>query len=135
MSVLDSFLKLFQRRQEIRMPRRWPRLVVTDATTVTLPGGHRQPVRLGNLSAGGARIQSSFPLEAHDRLTLTVPMGGGARKDLQAEVVYCRRDTQGLHYAGGLSFLGAGRQGIEDIIVFIEEEQRRRAGSGERWKG
>lgn len=135
MSILDSFLKLFQRRLVIRMPRRWPRIVMTDATTVTLPGGQRQSVQLANLSAGGARIQSSFPLDQSGRLTLTVPLGAGSRTDLQAEVIYCRRDSQGLHYTGGLSFLGAGREGIEDILNFIEEERRRRTGSGETWQG
>jgi PilZ domain len=135
MSILDSFLKLFTRQQEIRMPRRWPRIVMTDATTVSLPGGQRQPVKLANLSAGGARIVSSFAFEEHERVTLTVPLGTGSRKDLPSEVVYCRRDTQGLHYTGGLSFLTAGREGIDEISAFIEAERRRRSGAGEMWQG
>jgi hypothetical protein len=135
MSIFDSFRKLFQRPQEIRMPRRWPRIVMTDATVVSLSGGQRQPVKLTNLSAGGARIVSSFALGSHERVTLTVPLGSGSRKDLPAEVVYCKRDDHSLYYAEGLSFLSAGRDGVEEISSFIEEERRRRSGSGELWQG
>ncbi|HEV2037369.1 MAG TPA: PilZ domain-containing protein [Candidatus Eremiobacteraceae bacterium] len=117
------------------MPRRWPRIVMTDATVVSLPGGQRQPVKLMNLSAGGARIVSSFTMDSHERVTLTVPLGTGSRKDLQAEVIYCKRDAQSLHYAGGLSFLAAGREGVEEIAAFIEDERRRRSGAGETWQG
>ena len=135
MSILDSFLKLFSRQQEIRMPRRWPRIVMTDATVLALPGGQRQPVKLANLSAGGARIVSSFAFDDRERVTLTVPMGSGSRKDLAAEVVYCKRDPHGLHYTGGLSFLASGREGVEEISAFIEAERRRRSGAGEMWQG
>lgn len=135
MSIFDSFRKLFQRQQEIRMPRRWPRIVMTDATVVSLSGGQRQPVKLANLSAGGARIVSSFSLGSHERVTLTVPLGSGSRKDLPAEVVYCKRDEQSLYYTGGLSFLSAGREGVDEISTFVEEERRRRAGAGEMWQG
>jgi PilZ domain len=135
MSILDAFRKLFGRQQEIRMPRRWPRIVVTDATVVALRGGQRQPVKLANLSAGGARILSSFDFDEHERVTITVPLGTGNRKDLLAEVVYCRRDPHGLHYTGGLSFLTSGREGVEEITAFIEDELRRRRGSGETWQG
>ena|ERR1700736_6537333 len=135
MSIFDSFRKLFQRSQEIRMPRRWPRIVMTDATVVSLSGGQRQPVKLTNLSAGGARIVSSFALGSHERVTLTVPLNSGSRKDLPAEVVYCKRDERSLYYAGGLSFLTAGSEGVEEISSFIEEERRRRSGAGEMWQG
>jgi PilZ domain len=134
-SIFDSLRKLFQRPQEIRMPRRWQRIVMSDATVVSLSGGQRQPVKLANLSAGGARIMSSFAMGTHERVTLTVPLGAGSRKELHAEVVYCNRDEQSLYYAGGLSFLGAGREGVEDIATFIEEERRRRSGAGEMWQG
>jgi len=40
-----------------------------------------------------------------------------------------------LNYAEGLSFLSAGREGVEEISSFIEEERRRRSGSGEMWQG
>ena len=135
MSIFDSFRKLFRRQQEIRMPRRWPRIVMTDATVVSLSGGQRQPVKLANLSAGGARIVSSFALGDHERVTLTVPLGTGSRKDLAAEVIYCKHDEQSLYYAGGLSFLSAGREGVEEVSTFIEEERRRRSGAGEMWQG
>ncbi|HEV2879437.1 MAG TPA: PilZ domain-containing protein [Candidatus Eremiobacteraceae bacterium] len=135
MSIFDSFLKLFQRQQEIRMPRRWPRIVMTDATVVSLPGGQRQPVKLANLSAGGARIISSFAFSDHERVTLTVPLGSGSRKELPAEIIYCKRDAQSLHYTGGLSFLSAGREGVEEVSEFIEDERRRRSGAGEMWQG
>jgi hypothetical protein len=135
MSILDSFRKLFRRQPDIRMPRRWPRIVMTDATVVALHGGQRQPVKLANLSAGGARIVSSFAFDEHERVTLTVPLGTGSRKELPAEVVYCKRDPLGLHYAGGLSFLTAGREGLEEIANFIEAERRRRSGAGEMWQG
>lgn len=108
---------------------------MSDATVVSLSGGQRQPVKLANLSAGGARIVSSFALGTHERVTLTVPLGAGSRKELHAEVVYCKRDEQSLYYAGGLSFLGAGREGVEDISTFIDEERRRRSGAGEAWQG
>ncbi len=117
------------------MPRRWPRIIMTDATVVALSGGQRQPVKLANLSAGGARVVSSFAFDEHERVTLTVPLGPGNRKELLAEVIYCNRDPHGLHYAGGLSFLMAGREGIEDITAFIDEERRRRSGAGELWQG
>jgi hypothetical protein len=135
MSILDSFLKFFTRQPEIRMPRRWPRIVMTDATVVALPGGQRQPVKLANLSAGGARIVTSFEFEEHERVTLTVPLGTGNRKDVLAEVIYCKRDPHGLHYTGGVSFLTAGREGIDDIAAFIDAERRRRSGAGEMWQG
>jgi hypothetical protein len=135
MSIFDSFRKFFQRPQEIRMPRRWPRIVMTDATVVSLSGGQRQPVKLTNLSAGGARIVSSFALGSQEKVTLTVPLGSGSRKDLPAEVVYCKRDEHSLYYSEGLSFLSAGRDGVEEISSFIEEERRRRSGAGEMWQG
>ena len=78
---------------------------------------------------------ASFPLDDRERITLTVPLGSGVRKDLPAEVVYCKRDARGLHYTGGVSFLGAGKEGIEDITLFIDEERRRRSGAGEMWQG
>jgi hypothetical protein len=134
MSILDSFLKLFVRQPQIRMPRRWPRLVVTDATVLSLGDGPRQPIKLANLSAGGARIVSSFTLEPRERVTLTVPLGPGVRKELDAEVVYCARDARGLHYTGGLRFSGAGSAGIPDVADFIEQERRRRSGPGEMWQ-
>jgi hypothetical protein len=135
MSVIDSILNIFRPRQHIRMPRRWPRIVMSDSTVVTLAGGRREPVRLSNLSAGGARIQLLFGMQPHERLTLTVPLGAGFRKELHAEVVYCRRESQSLHYAGGLSFLAAGRDGVDDIAAYVEAERRRRAGAGEMWHG
>ncbi|MBV8164955.1 MAG: PilZ domain-containing protein [Candidatus Eremiobacteraeota bacterium] len=135
MSILDAFLKLFVRQPQIRMPRRWPRIVVTDATVLSLGNGPRQPIKLANLSAGGARIVSSFTLEPRERVTLTVPLGPGNRKELPAEVVYCTRDARGLHYTGGVRFSGAGSEGIADIVAFIEEERRRRSGPGEMWQG
>ena len=93
MSILESFFKLFARPPQVRMPRRWPRIVMTDATVLSLRDGPRQPIKLANLSAGGARVVSSFTLEPQERVTLTVPLGPGVRKDLPAEVVYCARDT------------------------------------------
>ena len=135
MSILDSFLKLFTRQPEIRMPRRWPRIVMTDATVVALGSGQRQPVKLANLSASGARVVTSFAFDERERITLTVPMGAGNRKELAAEVVYCNRDSRGLHYAGGLRFLDAGREGVIEIADFIDHERRRRSGTGEMWRG
>jgi hypothetical protein len=135
MSILDAFFKLFARRPQIRMPRRWPRIVATDATVLVLGDGPRQPVKLANLSAGGARIVSSFTLEPRERVTLTVPLGPGVRKELAAEVVYCARDTRGLHFTGGLRFSAAGSEGIPDVAAFIEQERRRRSGAGEMWQG
>lgn len=134
MSILDAFLKLFARQPPIRMPRRWPRIVMTDATVLSLRDGPRQPIKLANLSAGGARVVSSFTLEPRERVTLTVPLGPGVRKDVAAEVVYCARDARGLHYAGGLSFSGAGADGIDDVAAFIEQERKRRSGAGETWQ-
>ena len=135
MSILDAFFRLFARQPQIRMPRRWPRIVVTDATVLSLGDGPRQPIKLSNLSAGGARVISSFTLEPSERVTLTVPLGPGVRKDVAAEVVYCERDQRGLHYTGGLRFSAAGPDGIPDVAAFIEEERRRRSGAGEMWQG
>jgi len=135
MSLLDAFRKLFIRQPELRMPRRWPRIIMTDATVIALGGGQRQPVKLANLSAGGARVVTSFAFDAGERVTLTVPMGAGNRKELAAEVVYCNRDPRGLHFAGGVRFLDAGREGVIEISDFIDHERRRRSGAGEMWRG
>jgi hypothetical protein len=135
MPILDSLRKLFQRPPEIRMPRRWPRILMTDATTVMLTGGRRETVNLANLSAGGARVQSTIPFGVRDRLTLQLALAAGSHCSLDAEVVYCKRDAQGMHYAGGLRFIGATRDGIAEISAFIAEEHRRRSGAGETWHG
>lgn len=135
MQLFDAFRKLFVRRQEIRMPRRWPRIVMTDSTIVTMAGEHREPVKLANLSAGGARVRSSFPLPMRERVSLHVPLTAGAHHNLLAHVVYCHRDPQGMHYFGGLSFVGADRDGIPEIAAFVEDEQRRRFGTKDAWRG
>ncbi len=134
MQLLDSLRKLFQGPPGIRMPRRWPRILMMEATTVTLAGGRRATLKLANLSAGGARVQSMFRLRVHDQLTLEVPLGAGARCVKSAEVVYCKRDPQGLHYVGGLSFLGPSRDGIAEVAAFISDEQRRRSGARDIWQ-
>jgi PilZ domain len=117
------------------MPRRWPRIVMTETSLLMLPGERREPVKLANLSAGGARVRSSFPLPLRERVTLQVPLGAGLRHSLAAHVVYCHRDNQGLHYVGGLSFVGADRDGIPEILAFIEDEQQRRFGTRDSWRG
>lgn len=117
------------------MPRRWPRIVMTDSTILTLGDERREPVKLANLSAGGARIRSSFPIPMHERVMLGVPLNTGTRHSLPAQVVYCQRDQHGLHYFGGLSFVGADRDGIPEIVAFIEDEQRRRFGTRDTWRG
>lgn len=135
MPLFENFRKLFTRRQEIRMPRRWPRIVMTDTSIVTMPGERREPIKLTNLSAGGARVRSSFPLPVRERVTLQVALAAGARHNLPAQVIYCHRDPQGLHYFGGLSFVGSDREGISEIAAFIEAEQRRRFGARDAWRG
>jgi PilZ domain len=134
MPLFESLRSLFVRRREIRMPRRWPRIVMTETSLLTLPGERREPVKLANLSGGGARVLSSFPLPLRDRVTLQVPLGAGSRHSLAAHVVYCHRDTQGLHYVGGLSFVGADREGIPEILAFIEDEVHRRFGTRDSWR-
>jgi hypothetical protein len=134
MPLFDRIRNLFSRRQEIRMPRRWPRIVMTETTLLTLGGDRREPVKLANLSGGGARVRSSFPLPLHERVTLHLPLGSGAKHNLQAHVVYCHRDQQGLHYIGGLSFVGADREGVPEILAYIEDERRRRFGVRDHWR-
>jgi hypothetical protein len=135
MSIFGGLRKLFTRPKEIRMPRRWPRIVMTESSILTLPGNRREPVKLANLSAGGARVRSSFPLPLRQRVTLQLALGAGARHHVQAHVVYCQRDTQGLQYVGGLSFVGADTEGIPQVLSFIEEERRRRrVGATDAWR-
>jgi hypothetical protein len=74
-------------------------------------------------------------MQPRERVTLTLPLGVGSRKELHAEVVYCRREGQSLHYAGGLSFLAAGRDGIDVVAEYIDAERRRRSGAGGMWQG
>jgi hypothetical protein len=125
MPLFESLRKMFVRRPEIRMPRRWPRIVMTDTSMLTLADQRREPVKLVNLSGGGARVRSSFSLPLHERVTLQLPLGAASRHSLPALVVYCRRDPQGLHYEGGLSFVGADREGIPEVLAFIDDEKRR----------
>jgi PilZ domain len=134
MPFFESLRSLFVRRREIRMPRRWPRIVMTETSLLTLPGERREPVKLANLSGGGARVRSSFPLPLHERVTLQVPLGAGSRQSLAAHVVYCHRDNRGLQYVGGLSFVGADREGIPEILAFIEDEVHRRFGTRDSWR-
>lgn len=133
MPLFDSLRKMFVRQPEIRMPRRWPRIVMTDSSTLTLSDHRREPVRLVNLSGGGARVRLSFSLAVRERVTLALPLGAASRHNLLANVVYCRRDPQGLHYEGGLSFVGADREGIPEVLAFIEDEKRRRTGRNDAW--
>lgn len=134
MPLFDSLRKMFVRQQEIRMPRRWQRIVMTDSSVLTLPGERREPVKLTNLSGGGARVRSSFLLPLHERVMLQLPLGASTRHNLAAQVVYCRRDPQGLHFDGGLSFVGADREGIPEVLAFIEDEKRRRFGVKDTWR-
>jgi len=49
--------------------------------------------------------------------------------------MYSQRDAQGLHFNSGLRFLNIGHEGVPEISRYIEEEQRRRQGSGQKWQG
>lgn len=135
MGILASLRNLFGGRPGVRMSRRFPRLLMTEGTIVVLPGERREPVKLANVSAGGARIRASFPLPINERIALQVPLGAGARCTLPAHVVYCRRDPRSLHYYGGLNFVGAEHEGIPQVAAFIEEERRRRVGNPDPWRG
>jgi hypothetical protein len=134
MPLFDNLRKMFVRQPEIRMPRRWPRIVMTDTSMLTLADQRREPVKLVNLSGGGARVRTSFSLPVHERVTLQLPLGGAARHNVLAHVVYCRRDPQGLHYEGGLSFIGANHEGIPEVLAFIDDEKRRRTGTQDAWR-
>ncbi|HXW50580.1 MAG TPA: PilZ domain-containing protein [Candidatus Acidoferrales bacterium] len=134
MPLFDNLRKMFVRKPEIRMPRRWPRMVMTDTGMLIMPGDQREPVKLMNLSGGGARIRTSFVLPANERVTLSLKLGAVSRHALAAQVVYCQRDPQGLHYDGGLSFVGADRDGIPEVLAFLEDEKQRRFGTKDAWR-
>jgi len=121
-------------RPEVRLPRRWPRIVMTE-TCFVVDNNERRSVMLKQLSAGGARVQSSNPLKQHSRVQLAIDLGQGLRISLDTEVMYSQRDAQGLHFNSGLRFLNIGHEGVPEISRYIEEEQRRRQGSGQKWQG
>jgi hypothetical protein len=135
MPLLDGLRKLFGGREEIRMPRRWPRIVMTETSLLTLPGNRREPVKIANLSAGGVRVLSSFALPQNQRVTINLPLAAGSKHSIAAHVVWIRRDQQSLHYLSGLSFVGAGSEGIPEVLAFVEDEQRRRMGARDFWRG
>lgn len=95
----------------------------------------RQTGILKQLSAGGARVQFPNPLRAGDKLILNADLGAGIRVALDAEVVYCERDKNGLHFMLGLRFLHIGYEGVPEVANFIDAEQKRRAGMPQRWQG
>lgn len=132
MPLFDSLRRMFVRRQEIRMPRRWPRIIMTDSSMLTL-GERREPVKLVNLSGGGARVRSTFALPLYERVTLQLQLGATHRQNLAAQVVYCRRDPSSMHFDGGLSFVGADRDGIPEVLAFVDDEKRRRFGTKDTW--
>ena len=115
------------------MARRWQRLLMTEGAMIELPGNRREPVKLSNLSAGGARIQTSMNLRSNERLMLHLPLTAGTRRTLPAHVVYCQRDNHGLHFFSGLSFVGAQPDGIPEVLTFIEAEKQRRLGTTTPW--
>lgn len=117
------------------MPRRWPRILANDPATLTLPDRQRRPVILKQLSAGGARVQSPIALSAHAIVMLRLDLGPGRRLNLEAVVVYCQHERQGLHYMSGLRFTHIDHNGVAEIVTYIEEENLRRKGSGQTWRG
>lgn len=136
MSIFDSLRHLFSGGPpEIRLPRRWPRILMTEPTSVILERGERQPVMLKQLSAGGARVQSALALRPRARLQLALDFGAILRTIVDAEVMYSARDAQGLHYNSGLRFLQIGHAGVPEIAAYIEDEQKRRKGTGQKWEG
>jgi hypothetical protein len=108
------------------MSRRFPRLVMTEASLLTLPPQRREPVKLINLSAGGARVRAAFSLTPRARVLLHLILGTSLRQTVPARVVYCHRDRQTLHYESGLLFAGAEQDGIAAIARYVEEETKRR---------
>jgi len=102
---------------------------------VVLERGERQPVMLKQLSAGGARVQSATALRPGTRVQLVLDFGAILRTVVDAEVMYCARDAQGLHCNSGLRFLHIGHAGVPEIAAYIEEEQKRRKGTGQKWEG
>ena len=136
MSFFDSIRKMFGvGKPDIRLPRRWPRILMTEPCFLAFDKGERQAVMLKQLSAGGARIQSSNPVRQHARVQLALDFGANLRQNLDAEVMYSQRDAAGLHFNCGLRFLHIGHEGVPEIAAYIEEEQRRRQGTAQKWQG
>lgn len=136
MPFFDSVRKLFGRTKPvIRLPRRWPRLLMSEPVTLLYDRGERQSMMLKQLSAGGARVQSAGPLRPHAQVTLALDLGAALRSNIEAEVMYSQRDRHGLHFNTGLRFLHIGHEGVHEIARYIEEEQKRRLGTGQKWQG
>lgn len=136
LSFFDSLRKLFGGgKPNIRMPRRWPRILMTEPVSVMFNPSDRQSVMLKQLSAGGARIQSPNSLRSQTQVQLVLDFGAILHKTVDAEIMYCQRDAQGLHFNCGLRFLHIGHEGVPEIAFYIEEEQKRRKGTGQKWQG
>ena len=136
MSIFDSLRNLFgSGKPEIRLPRRWPRILMTEPAAVIMDRGERQSVMLKQLSAGGARVQSPNVLRPHAKVQLALDFGAVLRTTVDAEIMYSSRDAQGLHYNSGLRFLHIDHAGVPEVAVYIEEEQKRRRGTGQKWQG
>jgi len=132
----DSLRKLFGgRKPAMRLPRRWPRLLMSEPVTLLYDRGERRSMMLQQLSARGARVQSAGPSAPHAQVVLALDLGAGLRSNLEAEVVYSQRDRQALHFNNGLRFLHIGHEGVPEIACYIEEEQARRRGTGQKWQG
>jgi hypothetical protein len=117
--------RLFAKRAPERFSRRWPRIEVTEPASLKLPDGRDQMVIVNQLSVGGARVQTTVPLQAGDNIELKL-QGDIGGQSLMARIVYSLKEHSGYYFACGLCFLGLRPHETQWIVNFIAAEQARR---------
>lgn len=104
------------RRKHKRIP------IVTLIQTRQKGADESCPVMLVDLSAGGARILSQFPIDAGDRLELTIPLYEMGTVTCPGKVVWALEMNQmksfkfGVEYMAGVQF----EQESTQISRFVE---------------
>lgn len=123
--MLNSLRKMFSGPKPGYV-RRWQRVLMSEPARITVGRGEVRPAILTQLSAGGARVQSSCRLRPGDMLRVDFSIGVAEHCSHTAVVVHSVKEERGFQWIAGLCFVEVEPQGDRRIAEFVEEEHRRR---------
>ncbi len=124
--MLNGLRKMLAGKQQpAAYHRRWPRILMSEPTRITLPRGDSCPAILDQLSAGGARVQLTERLRLGDLVNLDFSTRPGQRHSLPARVVHALKE-KGFQWRFGLVFVDIDPLELRRLGDFIEEEKGRR---------
>lgn len=114
--------KFKERRRHVRIP------MVCVIQARTDDSAEAVPCMLVDISAGGARILSQFPITAGDDITLTVPLSEDEIVDVPGSVMWTREMGLmkeyhfGVEYMAGVKFFEISEPIKKHIQIFMGKQ-------------